>query len=63
MYNREIRETAKTSGVMLWEIAEKYGVSDSNFSRKLRREPPGPEKQKILAIIEQIHSEKAAVSG
>lgn len=63
MYNREIRETAKASGVMLWEIAERYGISDSNFSRKLRRELPEPEKQKIFAIIEQIHSEKAAVSG
>lgn len=63
MQNREIRDMAKASGVMLWEIAERYGVSDSNFSRKLRRELPEPEKQKIFAIIEQIHSEKAAVSG
>lgn len=58
MYNLEIREAAKTSGVMLWEIAEKYGVSDSNFSRKMRRELPQEEKAKILSIIQDIAEKK-----
>lgn len=63
MANLDIRKAASVAGVKLWEIAERYGVSDSNFSRKLRRELPEPEKQKIFEIIEQIHSEKAAVSS
>ncbi len=63
MNNLDIRKAATNSGVKLWEIAEIYGISDTNFSKKLRRELPEPEKQKIFAIIEQIHSEKAAVSG
>lgn len=58
MHNLEIRETAKASGVMLWEIAEKYGVSDSNFSRKMRRELPEQEKTKIFAIIQDIAEKK-----
>ncbi|MGN0453089.1 MAG: hypothetical protein ACI4GZ_04725 [Ruminococcus sp.] len=63
MSNLDIRKAATNAGVKLWEIAEIYGISDTNFSKKLRRELPEPEKQKIFAIIEQIHSEKAAVSG
>lgn len=63
MSNLDIRKDATNAGVKLWEIAEIYGISDTNFSKKLRRELPEPEKQKIFAIIEQIHSEKAAVSG
>lgn len=63
MSNLDIRKAATNAGVKLWEVAEIYGISDTNFSKKLRRELPEPEKQKIFAIIEQIHSEKAAVSG
>ncbi|MBE6677922.1 MAG: hypothetical protein E7597_03910 [Ruminococcaceae bacterium] len=63
MSNLDIRNAAANAGVKLWEIAEVYGISDTNFSKKLRRELPEPEKVKIFAIIEQIHSEKAAVSG
>ena len=63
MNNLDVRNAAKSAGVKLWEIAEIYGISDTNFSKKLRRELPEPEKQKIFEIIEQIHSEKAAVSG
>ena len=59
MSNLEIRKKAKDSGVMLWEIAEKYGLSDTNFSKKLRRELNEKERQKIFSIIETIASEKA----
>lgn len=54
MCNQEIREKAKGNGVLLWQIAEVYGVNDSNFSRKLRKELPKEEKEKIMGIIEQL---------
>ncbi len=54
MYNKEIREAAKAAGVKLWQVADVYGVNDGNFSRKLRRELPQSEKEKILAIIEEL---------
>lgn len=59
MENYEIRKKAKDSGVKLWEVAEKYGLSDCNFSKKLRRELNEQERQKIFSIIEMIASEKA----
>ena len=63
MENLEIRQKAKKAGVNLWEIAEIYGISDTNFSKKLRRELPESEKQKIFEIIEKIRCEKAIASS
>ena len=54
----KIREYAKHASVCLWEIAEQLGINDGNFSRKLRRELPQEEKEKILAIIDRLANEK-----
>lgn len=58
MHNKEIRSAAKNAGVRLWEVAAAYGINDGNFSRKLRRELPQEEKEKILAIIDRLVQEK-----
>ena len=58
--NAEIRQVAKESGVMLWQIAERYGLNDSNFSRKLRRELSESEKAKVIEIIKTIKAEQEA---
>lgn len=59
--NQEVRNAAKNAGVCLWEVAQRYGVNDGNFSRKLRRELPEGEKKRILAIIDEIAAEKSGV--
>lgn len=46
--NRDIRRAAAFSGVCLWQIADSLGITDANFSRKLRRELPADEKEKII---------------
>lgn len=56
--NKEIRDTAKEAGVCLWQVAEKLGVSDGNFSRKLRRELPDEDREKVLSIIRELSQEK-----
>ena len=58
--NMKIREAAQNSGIKLWEIAERVGITDSNFSRKLRRELPEEEEARILAIIDEIAAQKGA---
>lgn len=60
--NRDIREAAKKAGVFLWQVAERVGVNDGNFSRKLRRELPPQERDKILSIIDELAAERAEVS-
>lgn len=60
--NADIREAAKSAGVCLWQIAERLGINDGNFSRKLRRELPTEERDKILGIIKELAEERAAMS-
>lgn len=60
--NREIKNAAKSAGVYHWEIAEKLGIQDSAFSRKLRKELPDQEKQAILQIIQDLAAERMEAS-
>jgi hypothetical protein len=54
MTNQEIRQTAKKSGVKLWQIADKLGINDGNLSRKLRHELTESERIEILNIIAEL---------
>lgn len=54
MHNKDIREYAAKHGVRLWQIAARLGINDGNFSRKLRKELPQEEREKILAIIDDL---------
>ena len=56
--NDAIRKAARENGVRLWQIAERLGVNDGNFSRKLRRELPDEEQQRIIGIIREIAAER-----
>lgn len=56
--NMDIKCRAKEKSVHLWEIADKLGIIDSNFSRKLRKELPAVEKKRIFSIIDEIAAEK-----
>lgn len=54
MKNLDIRLAATGAGVRLWQIAEALGITDSSFSRKLRKELSDSQKQEILGIIERL---------
>lgn len=57
MKNQDVRMAAKQAGVFLWQIAAELGVNDGNFSRKLRKELPATEKERIMGIIEKLSKE------
>lgn len=57
MMNQDIRRTAAGAGVKLWQIAEALGIADCSLSRKLRRELPAEEKEKIFGIIRELSQE------
>lgn len=57
MKNTEIRQAAKMAGVCLWQIAERLGMNDGNFSRKLRKELPESERERIMGIIAELAKE------
>ena len=52
--NMDIRKLANEKNVFLWEVAQRYGITDGNFSRKLRKELSPKEKQLIRGIIKNI---------
>ena len=60
MANEKIKQAAAEKSVKLWQIAERYGMNDSNFSRKLRHELSEEEQQRIIEIINQIAAEGTA---
>lgn len=60
--NMEIRNTAKKSGVRLWEVAEAIGITDGTLSRKMRRELPEAEQRQILGIVADLAAKKEAVA-
>lgn len=57
MMNQDIRRAAAGAGVKLWQIAEALGIADCSLSRKLRRELPAEEKEKIFGIIRELSQE------
>ena len=57
--NTDIRAAAKSAGVRLWELADHFGISEPTVTRKLRRELPQGEKQRIFSAIEEIAKEKS----
>ena len=57
MSNQDIRRTAAGAGVKLWQIADSLGITDSSFSRKLRKELPQEEKEKIFSVIQKLSQE------
>lgn len=54
MTNADIREYATQKKVRLWQIAQKLGINDGNFSRKLRNELSEDTKKRIYKIIDEL---------
>lgn len=57
--NLYVRNMISDSDLKYWEIAEKLGITDSTFSRKLRKEFSEKEKDKIIEIINELSLEKS----
>ena len=51
--NSDIRNLLKTKNIKHWKLADLLGVSETTLVRKLRKELPKEEKEKIINIIEK----------
>ena len=60
MSNVDVRQEAARKGVKLWQIADSLGMTDGNFSRKLRKELSPEMKEKVFSIIREIAGEVSA---
>lgn len=55
--NKEIRRKIGAYGLRQWQVADALGMSEATFYRKLRTELPSEEKEKFLAIIDELGKE------
>lgn len=56
--NQEIKRYAKEKGVCLWELAEKYGMIDTHFSRRLRVQFTPEETEQAMRYIDEIAADR-----
>ena len=55
--NADIREYARESGIMLWQIALKLKCHESTLIRNLREELAPEKKEEIIQIINELKNE------
>ena len=58
MYNKDVRNYAKSKKVYLYQIAELLNVSESTFIKKLRKELDNETKKSLFKIIDMIVKER-----
>ena len=56
--NEKIRKKIEENHIRYWQVAYEYGIDDTAFSKKLRRELPEEKKEKINKIIDKLIKEK-----
>lgn len=52
--NEDIRQAAKRRQVKMWWIAERLGINETTFYRKLRQPLDAETKSKILKLIDEL---------
>lgn len=58
--NKDIRAYAIEKDVLIIQIAKEIGIQKSSISRKLAKELPQKEKDRIFKAIDNIAARKAA---
>ncbi len=58
MTGKEIKNTIICSGLKLWQIADKLGISDCTFSKKLRYDFSEKDTQKVMDAIAELSAQK-----
>ncbi len=60
MTGTEIKAMIKQSGAKLWEVGERLGMNDGNFSRRLRKPFAPEEVNKVKSILAELKNERSA---
>ena len=56
--NLDIKTLAYNKSVKMWQIAERYGLHEGNFSRLLRHPLSEEKRERIVTIINEIADEQ-----
>jgi hypothetical protein len=57
MSGAEVKKRILAAGLKIWQVAYAFGVTDGNFSRKLRKDFSAEDTEKVLSIIERLKAE------
>lgn len=57
MSGAEVKKRILAAGLKIWQVAYVFGVTDGNFSRKLRKDFSEEDTEKVLSIIERLKAE------
>ncbi len=63
MIGSEVKKLVLDSGLKLWQVAERWGLTDGNFSRRLRKPFNESEVERIKEIIVDIKLEQAGADN
>lgn len=55
----EVKRLVLDNGLKLWQVAERWGLTDGNFSRRLRKPFNASEVERIKEIITDIKAKRA----
>lgn len=58
MSGAEVKKRIFAAGLKIWQVAYAFGVTDGNFSRKLRKDFSAEDTEKVLSIIERLKAEQ-----
>lgn len=58
MSGAEVKNLIIKSGLKCWQVAERWGLNDGNFSRRLRKPFNEEETKRIKGIITDLHTKK-----
>lgn len=54
MTGAEVREMILAAGLRLWQVADRLGMSDNSFSRRLRFDFKESEVEQVKQIIDEL---------
>ena len=58
MTGNEIRTMILDNGFKLWQVADRFGCTDGNFSRKLRHDFSEKDTKRVLDIVNELKAEQ-----
>ncbi len=62
MKNEKLRSYAASKKVKLWQVGERFGLSDVAFSKKLRHELSRHDAELFMCYVDELSKVSGAVS-
>lgn len=62
MTGKEVKKMITESGLKCWQVAEAWGLCDSNFSRRLRKPFSEEEVRRLKEIINSLLKQRENAS-